>query len=84
MMDIIKSAKSLNLPDWWICAGFVRSKIWYTLHYFNERTPIKISDYLKKALDKTNAFFPCLFTECIQILLPTYPVFHLPHKEHNC
>ncbi|CAM3811025.1 nucleotidyltransferase family protein [Mesobacillus thioparans] len=38
MMKIIHTASSLNLPDWWICAGFVRSKIWDTLHGFPERT----------------------------------------------
>jgi uncharacterized protein len=38
MMEIIKVASTLNLPDWWICAGFVRSKIWDTLHGFSERT----------------------------------------------
>ena len=38
MMDIIKAASQLNLPDWWICAGFVRSKIWDTLHGFENRT----------------------------------------------
>lgn len=40
MMDILKAAKSLNLPDWWICAGFVRTKIWDTLHGFDGRTPL--------------------------------------------
>lgn len=38
MMKIIQIASTLNLPDWWICAGFVRSKIWDTLHGFTERT----------------------------------------------
>lgn len=38
IMNILKAAKSLELPDWWICAGFVRSKIWDTLHDFSERT----------------------------------------------
>jgi uncharacterized protein len=38
MMEIIKIASTLNLPDWWICAGFVRSKIWDTLHGFTKRT----------------------------------------------
>ncbi|MEH7236860.1 nucleotidyltransferase family protein [Bacillus sp. JJ1562] len=38
MMEILRAAKSLQLPDWWICAGFVRSKIWDTLHGFTERT----------------------------------------------
>ncbi|WP_409254224.1 nucleotidyltransferase family protein [Bacillus sp. SCS-153A] len=40
MMDILKAAKTLDLPDWWICAGFVRSKIWDTLHGFSNRTSI--------------------------------------------
>lgn len=38
MMDIIKVASTLNLPDWWICAGFIRSKIWDALHEFNDKT----------------------------------------------
>ena len=38
MMELLNAAKSLNLPDWWICAGFVRSKIWDVLHGFDERT----------------------------------------------
>jgi uncharacterized protein len=38
MMQIIKAASTLNLPDWWICAGFVRSKIWDALHGFKDRT----------------------------------------------
>ena len=38
MMDVLQMAKSLGLPDWWICAGFVRSKIWDTLHNYEVRT----------------------------------------------
>ncbi|MFB4166993.1 nucleotidyltransferase family protein [Virgibacillus sp. JSM 102003] len=38
MMDILKAAQQLQLPDWWICAGFVRSKVWDVLHGFDERT----------------------------------------------
>ncbi|WP_066398707.1 nucleotidyltransferase family protein [Cytobacillus eiseniae] len=38
MMELLEAAKSLNLPDWWICAGFIRSKVWDVLHDFNERT----------------------------------------------
>ena len=40
MMDILKTASTLELPDWWICAGFVRSKIWDTLHGFQKRTAL--------------------------------------------
>lgn len=38
MMNVLQIAKSLELPDWWICAGFVRSKIWDTLHNYEIRT----------------------------------------------
>ncbi len=38
MMNVLQMAKSLELPDWWICAGFVRSKIWDTLHNYEIRT----------------------------------------------
>jgi uncharacterized protein len=38
MMEILHVASTLHLPDWWICAGFVRSKIWDDLHGFNDRT----------------------------------------------
>jgi uncharacterized protein len=52
MMDILKSVKSLNLPDCWVCAGFVRSKIWDTLHHFSERTLIPDIDVIY--FDATN------------------------------
>jgi uncharacterized protein len=52
MMNILRAVKSLNLPDWWICAGFVRSKIWDTLHGFKERTPIPDIDVIY--FDDTN------------------------------
>lgn len=50
MMDILKTAKSLNLPDWWIGAGFVRSKVWDHLHNYKTRTPVPDVDliYLDK------------------------------------
>lgn len=46
MMSILQSASELDLPDWWICAGFVRSKIWDTLHQFEERTQISDIDVI--------------------------------------
>jgi uncharacterized protein len=42
MMRILHAAKTLDLSDWWICAGFVRSKVWDTLHGFQKRT--RLSD----------------------------------------
>lgn len=52
MMEVLKAAKSLRLSDWWICAGFVRSKIWDTLHGFDERTPLSDIDVIY--YDSTN------------------------------
>jgi hypothetical protein len=28
MMGVLRAAESLNLPDWWIGAGFLRNKVW--------------------------------------------------------
>ena len=46
MMDILKVTQQLELPDWWIAAGFVRSKIWDTLHGYKERTPLEDIDVI--------------------------------------
>ncbi|ANE48644.1 hypothetical protein SY83_01505 [Paenibacillus swuensis] len=46
IMDILKTVKTLELPDWWVCAGFVRSKIWDTLHGYRERTPLADVDVI--------------------------------------
>ena len=40
MMSILRIVKSLNLPDWCVCAGFVRSKVWDYLHGFHTPTPL--------------------------------------------
>ena len=46
MMDVLQLAKSLELPDWWICAGFVRSKIWDTLHNYEAKTTMPDVDVI--------------------------------------
>ncbi|KEK25089.1 nucleotidyltransferase family protein [Bacillus gaemokensis] len=62
MMEILQTAKSLQLPDWWVCAGFVRSKIWDVLHGYEERTtlpdvdivyfdPINLDESAEKTLE---------------------------------
>ncbi|OUB27636.1 hypothetical protein BK708_13975 [Bacillus thuringiensis serovar yunnanensis] len=46
MMNVLQRAKSLELPDWWICAGFVRSKIWDTLHDYEAKTAMPDVDVI--------------------------------------
>lgn len=46
MMDVLRIIKQLDLPDWWVCAGFVRSKIWDMQHGFKYRTPLSDIDVI--------------------------------------
>lgn len=46
MMDVLTHVKALSLSDWWICAGFVRSKIWDVIHNFRERTDLPDVDVI--------------------------------------
>ena len=41
-MGVLRSVKSLGLPDWCVCAGFVRSKVWDHLHEFDR--PTRLAD----------------------------------------
>ncbi|WP_341872574.1 nucleotidyltransferase family protein [Paenibacillus camerounensis] len=46
MMDILTAVNTLGLPDCWVCAGFVRSKVWDIQHGFNSRTPLADVDVI--------------------------------------
>ncbi|WP_096203213.1 nucleotidyltransferase family protein [Bacillus sp. FJAT-45350] len=73
MMDILKTTKSLNLPDWWVCAGFVRTKIWDVLHRFSVRTPIPDIDVIYFDTTKINELEEKKFEEKLKSLLPNIP-----------
>ena len=38
MMDVLKIAEKLNLPDWWIGAGFFRNKVWNAIEGIDEHS----------------------------------------------
>lgn len=78
MLDILKNAQSLNLPDWWICAGFVRAKVWDVLHGFSERTLLPDIDviYFDSTVQSVE-----LEKEYEQTLLHLQP--HLPWSVKN-
>jgi hypothetical protein len=46
MMDVLQLVKKHHLPDWWIGAGFVRSKVWDYLHERSQRTPLPDIDVI--------------------------------------
>ncbi len=43
-MKCLKAAFTLNLPDWYLAAGFVRNAIWDHLHNKTEMTPLNDVD----------------------------------------
>lgn len=46
MMEVMHQVASLNLPNWYIGAGFVRSKIWDVLHGYDNRMLLSDIDVL--------------------------------------
>jgi len=36
MMNVLRVARDFNLPNWWIGAGFLRNKVWDSLHDISE------------------------------------------------
>ncbi|MGM8214814.1 nucleotidyltransferase family protein [Bacillaceae bacterium W0354] len=73
MMEIIRAASQLNLPDWWICAGFVRSKIWDALHSFNKRTEIPDVDVIYFDQDKIDEDIEKRYEDQLKAILPYVP-----------
>jgi len=51
-MSILSTVETLQLPDWWVCAGIIRTKLWDFLHNKQERTPIAVIDVIY--FDKEN------------------------------
>ncbi|WP_397538429.1 nucleotidyltransferase family protein [Rummeliibacillus pycnus] len=42
----MKAVEKLNLPDCWVCAGFLRNKVWDVVHNYSERTPLNDIDVI--------------------------------------
>jgi uncharacterized protein len=73
MMEILESTKSLNLPDWWICAGFIRSKIWDVLHNFSERTTVPDIDVIYFDPTNIDVLEEKKLAEKLKCLIPNIP-----------
>ncbi|KRG14416.1 nucleotidyltransferase family protein [Lederbergia galactosidilytica] len=78
MMGILKDVQTLNLPDWWICAGFVRSKIWDQLHNYPVRTPLADIDVVYFDPSEVDKQTEKEFEKRLAILSP-----HLPWSVKN-
>src|SRR5699024_12413577 len=87
MMNILFAVKSLDLPDWWICAGFIRSKIWDMIHDKNERTHLPDIDVIYFDSENTNEFEEKSIEETINKLISNIPSSEknhdIRHIKHN-
>jgi len=46
MLRVLRTVEKLQLPDWWIGAGFIRNKVWDALHGYATRTPLNDVDVI--------------------------------------
>ncbi|MGE7946075.1 nucleotidyltransferase family protein [Lysinibacillus sp. NPDC093688] len=53
VMGILKTVEKLRLPDSWVCAGFIRTKVWDYLHEKEYRTSLADIDVIY--FDKVNS-----------------------------
>lgn len=54
MMNVLRIARDLDLPDWMIGAGFVRNKVWDHLHGYKNKK-VQTNDIDLIYFDKNNA-----------------------------
>ncbi len=73
MMEVIHAAATLHLPDWWVCAGFVRAKIWDTLHQFNRRTPLSDIDVIFFDPEHPEEAYEKQLEQQLSLVLPGLP-----------
>ncbi|MEO4053115.1 nucleotidyltransferase family protein [Solibacillus sp. CAU 1738] len=46
MMEILTTVERLQLNDCWVCAGFIRNKVWDVVHHFRTSTPLNDIDVI--------------------------------------
>ena len=62
LLNYLRTVDTLHLPDWWICAGYIRAKIWDHLHGYDAPTqtddvdviyfdPTQTSERIEKELE---------------------------------
>lgn len=53
MMDVLKAAEKLNLPNWWIGAGFLHNRVWDAIED-NDRSKVKDVDLVYYNVNNVN------------------------------
>lgn len=71
MMSILKAVEKLNLEDAWVCAGFIRNKVWDILH--NITTPLNDIDVIYFDTNDSSWEKEKQLEEELEFLLPDQP-----------
>lgn len=71
MMSILKAVEKLNLEDAWVCAGFIRNKVWDILH--NITTPLNDIDVIYFDTTDTSSEKEKQLEKELELLLPDQP-----------
>lgn len=69
MMDVLRAAEELNLPDWWIGAGFLRNKVWNGLEGVDSHSSSDV-DLVYYDLDDTNPETDWAYDEKMNLKYP--------------
>ena len=70
MMECLQAVERLNLPDWYIAAGFLRNAIWDFLHEKTTRTPLNDVDVVYYDPANLNEVSEQKFEAALQARLP--------------
>jgi uncharacterized protein len=73
MLKIIKAVQKLDLPDCWVCAGFIRTKVWDTLHGNKTRSKLADIDVVYFDPDNTSEENEKEYERILHTLIPDEP-----------
>ncbi|MFC1787910.1 nucleotidyltransferase family protein [Patescibacteria group bacterium] len=65
------AVKELDLPDWWIGAGFVRNRVWDELHGYSKPTPLGDIDVIYFDTSNTSEVSENDYQKQLEQILPT-------------
>ncbi|MFC5472280.1 nucleotidyltransferase family protein [Cohnella suwonensis] len=72
LMKDLEAVRSLGLPQWTIAAGYVRNRVWDTLHGYAEQTALNDVDVLFYDLSDLEESTEKSFEQRLRELVPEY------------
>ncbi|MCR8644363.1 nucleotidyltransferase family protein [Paenibacillus sp. N1-5-1-14] len=66
MMKELELLRSLQLPDWYVAAGYIRNYVWDKLHGYEARTPLNDIDVVYYDLSAIDEVYECKIEQQLQ------------------